>query len=250
MAANYRVMKDADAFYFAGNEIGVLVLHGFTGTTQSMRYLGEQFADEGFTVLGPRLEGHGTDPEDMEASTYEDWINTVEEGLATLKEECSKLFVAGLSMGGTLALYLAEQHPEINGILPINAAVEIPAMAENYRELSQTDTRFVSGIGSDIKRAGVKELAYEKTPVKSMGEIISLMELVRENLDKIQTPTLVFSSVEDHVVPPENSKLIYDSISSNEKTLLPLESSYHVATLDNDKEVIANKAIQFIKANC
>ncbi|QTM98913.1 alpha/beta fold hydrolase [Sediminibacillus dalangtanensis] len=250
MAANYRVMKDADAFYFAGNEIGVLVIHGFTGTTQSMRYIGEQFAAEGFTVLGPRLEGHGTDPEDMEASTYQDWIDNVEAGLATLKEECSKLFVAGLSMGGTLTLYLAEQHPEINGILPINAAVDIPEMAENYRKLSQTDTRFVNGIGSDIKRPGVKELAYEKTPVKSMGEIVTLTEMVKQNLSNITAPALIFSSNEDHVVPPENSKLIYDSVSSAEKTLFPLEASYHVATLDNDKEVIANKAIQFIKANC
>ncbi|WP_026571741.1 MULTISPECIES: carboxylesterase [Sediminibacillus] len=250
MAANYRVMKDAEAFYFAGNEIGVLVVHGFTGTTQSMRYIGEQFAAEGFTVLGPRLEGHGTDPEDMEASTHQDWIDNVEAGLATLKEECSKLFVAGLSMGGTLTLYLAEQHPEINGILPINAAVDIPEMAENYRELAKTDTRFVNGIGSDIKRSGIKELAYEKTPVKSMGEIVTLTEKVKQNLSNITTPVLIFSSKEDHVVPPENSQLIYDSVSSTEKTLFPLEASYHVATLDNDKEVIANKAIQFIKANC
>lgn len=245
----YRIMKEAEEFYFPGNKAGVLVIHGFTGSTQSMRFLGEQLAKEGFTVFGPRLTGHGTEPEDMEQASFKDWIENVENGLVKLKETCEEIFVAGLSMGGTLTLYLAENHPEIKGIMPINAATHMPGMNEYYQELSAAATRFVDGIGSDIKKEGVQELAYSKTPVKSMHELIELSKQVRKHLSKITAPALVLSSSVDHVVPPENSKEIYDRISSAEKEFVSLENSYHVATLDNDKELIARKCAAFIHKN-
>ncbi|MEN1967460.1 alpha/beta fold hydrolase [Lentibacillus sp. N15] len=248
MSESFQVMKEAEEFYFPGNDTGVLVIHGFTGSAQSMYYLGKQLADTGFTVFGPRLTGHGTQPEDMEQASYQDWIQTVEDGLEKLQVTCSNVFVAGLSMGGTLTLYLAEKYPEIKGIVPINAAIEMPELIKNYQDLSPTDTRFVDGIGSDIKQAGVQELAYSKTPVKSMGELIRLAELVRDDLGKITAPALIFSSVEDHVVPPENSREIYESITSENRTITLLENSYHVATLDHDKELIAEKSIAFIRS--
>ncbi|GGB37732.1 alpha/beta fold hydrolase [Virgibacillus dakarensis] len=246
--AEFHIMKDAEEFYYPGNNTGVLVIHGFTGSTQSMRFLGEQLAEAGFTIYGPRLTGHGTAPEDMEKSTYQEWIQTVEDGLEKLKATCSAVFVTGLSMGGTLTLYLAENHPEIKGIVPINAAIEMPELIETYEQHRSTDTKFVDGIGSDIKKEGVEELAYPKTPVKSMGELINLSKLVRSNLAKINVPALIFSSTVDHVVPPENSQEIYESIISENRSIIKLENSFHVATLDNDKELIAEKSIEFIKS--
>ncbi|WP_099159781.1 alpha/beta hydrolase [Virgibacillus ndiopensis] len=249
MAETFQVMKEAEAFYFPGNKTGVLVIHGFTGSTQSMRFLGEQLAEEGFTVYGPRLTGHGTAPEDMENASYQDWILTVESGLKKLQDTCSEIYVTGLSMGGTLTLYLAENYPEIKGIMPINAATNMPELIETYSTLVSSDTRFVDGIGSDIKKEGVKELAYPKTPVKSIGELIDLSEHVRVNLPEIKASALIFSSTVDHVVPPENSQEIYQSISSEDRTIVSLENSFHVATLDNDKALIAKKCIKFIKRN-
>ncbi|MDY0396103.1 alpha/beta hydrolase [Virgibacillus halophilus] len=246
--SDFQVMEEAEAFYFKGNHIGVLVIHGFTGSTQSMRYLGEQFANQGFTVYGPRLKGHGTAPEDMEKATHQDWIDSVENGLQKLKNTCDLIFITGLSMGGTLTLYLAENHPDIRGIMPINAAVEMPELKLQYEQLKDTNTRFIAGIGSDIKQRGIKELAYEKTPVRSMGEIIKLTEMVKKDLGKITAPAMVFSSVEDHVVPPENSRDIFDSIQSKNRALIMLDNSYHVATLDHDKALIAEKCISFIDA--
>ncbi|MFC4557687.1 alpha/beta hydrolase [Virgibacillus kekensis] len=247
MSDSLNVMQDAEELFFSGNKTGVLVIHGFTGTTQSMRYLGERLAEEGYTVFGPRLTGHGTDPEDMEKASYKDWTRDVERGLEKLKEQCDDVFVTGLSMGGTLTLYLAEKQEGIKGIVPINAATHMPDLIQTYNELKDTDTRFVDGIGSDIKQEGVEELAYKKTPVRSMKEIIDLSEQVADDLIQIKTPALVVSSNVDHVVPPENSQVIYDSINSDDKDIVRLENSYHVATLDNDKELIADKCIEFIK---
>lgn len=241
----YPVLEEAKPFYFEGNNIGILVSHGFTGSTQSMKPLGEAYAQAGYTVCGPRLKGHGTHYEDMEQTTYQDWINSVEEGLQWLKERCDTIFVTGLSMGGTLTLYLAEKYSEIKGIILINAAVDIPTM-EAVQNLE--NVRFLDAIGSDIKKSGVKELAYEKTPVSSVKEILELMAIVKENLSQIQCPTLIFVSEEDHVVPPSNSQMILEGISSQNKELLTLRESYHVATLDHDQNYIIERTLNFIKA--
>lgn len=245
---DYQVMKDAEEFYFPGNDVGVLTIHGFTGSTQSIRLLGEKISESGFTVYGPRLTGHGTTPEDMEKASYQDWIKDVESGLSKLRETCSTIFVSGLSMGGTLTLYLAENHPDIKGIMPINAATYMPEMIKNYETLSNGNTRFVEGIGSDIKIEGVTELAYAKTPVKSMMDLLKLSENVRGNLAKITTSALIIRSMQDHVVPPENSVEIFKNISSEYKKIIELENSYHVATLDTDKELIAEECIAFIQS--
>lgn len=244
-----QIQKEAEAFYFAGNKTGVLVVHGFTGTTQSVYEYGEVLAKEGYTVLGPRLTGHGTFPEQMEMASYLDWIKDVEAGLEKLEEMCETIYLAGLSMGGTLAMYLSERYPNLAGIILINPAIELPKMAEYYESKKDKAERFIPGIGSDIKKINIKELAYEQTPVKSMGDLIELIYLVKMNLAKIEIPTLIFSSVVDHVVPPENSKYIYDNISSKTKELIELENSYHVATLDNDKALIFSKTIDFLKSN-
>lgn len=247
MSDSFEVMDEAKDFYFQGNNTGVLVVHGFTGSTQSMRFLGEKLAEEGFTVYGPRLKGHGTAPEEMEQTVYREWIKSVGEGLEVLNKTCDEIFVTGLSMGGTLALYVAEHADRIKGIMPINAAIQMPELIQTYDSFKDTDTRFVEGIGSDIKKEGMEEMAYAKTPVKSMKELITLSMIVRGNLEKITAPALIFSSTEDHVVPPENSQEIYDSISSEDRELVKLENSYHVATLDNDKELLAEKCVAFVK---
>ncbi|WP_175614822.1 alpha/beta hydrolase [Piscibacillus halophilus] len=244
MTERYPVLEGAEPFYFEGNNIGILVSHGFTGTTQSMRPLGVALAEEGYTVCGPRLKGHGTHYEDMEKTTYQDWIQSIEEGYQWLKERCDTIFMAGLSMGGTLTLYMAENYPELKGIALINAAIEIPTMEEVKQS---QDIRFLDAIGSDIKKPDVKELAYEKTPVQSIKEILKFMEEVKANIAKVNAPALILVSDEDHVVPPDNSQLIYEKINSDDKKLVPLKNSYHVATLDNDLQLIIDEVLGFVK---
>lgn len=242
----YPVLEGAEPFFFEGNHVGILVSHGFTGTTQSMRALGEAFAKEGFTVCGPRLKGHGTHYEDLEQTTFEDWIASLEEGYQKLKERCETIFVTGLSMGGTLTLHMAEKHPDIKAIIPINAAIEIPTL-EGVKNLEEV--RYLDAIGSDIKKPEAKELAYEKTPVKAVNELIKLMDHTKRGLFNISCPALIFVSDEDHVVPPINSYLIYDNIFSEVKEIVRLKNSYHVATLDNDQTKIIEKTIEFINHN-
>jgi carboxylesterase len=241
------ILQGAEPFFFKGNHIGVLCCHGFTGTTQSMRYLGEQLHGAGFTVIGPRLKGHGTSPAAMAKTTAQDWIDSVDEALAELRKSCTQIFMTGLSMGGTLTLYTAAKHADvIRGVIPINGVVHIdnPDMAGIAFDRAMPAN--VPGISSDVKAPDIKELAYAEVPVSAFRQVYALAAVTRDLLAKIQCPVLVMQSREDHVVKPANGPLIVAGVGSNSVELLWLEDSYHVATIDNDRQLIAQRAIAFI----
>lgn len=242
------VMAGAEPFRMEGNGTGILVSHGFTGTTQSVRPLGEALAAEGFTVAGPRLMGHGTTMEDHAGSTARDWISSIEDDLAWLEERCRNVFFAGLSMGGMFSLYFAGMRPDlIQGIVPINACVFLgnPDLARLVFDPQAPPS--VPGVGSDIKADGVEELVYPEVPVPPLKEFMAIMRVTDDLLPAISCPALVLQSTEDHVVPPENGPHILERLGSEDKELVWLENSYHVATLDNDKESIAERTLGFIR---
>lgn len=243
------ILPGAEPFFFKGNDIGVLVCHGFTGTTQSMRYLGEQLHAAGYTVIGPRLKGHGTSPEDMATTTAADWIASVDQALAELQKTCSQIFMTGLSMGGTLTLFTAASHADvIKGAIPINAVVQIgkPDMAGLAFGVGLPDS--VPGIGSDVKAANCPELAYPVVPVAAVRQVYALAAVTHDLLPRITCPTLVITSREDHVVNPANAARIAGGVSAGRVEMLWLDNSYHVATIDNDKALIAQRSTEFIRS--
>lgn len=244
-----KTMEGAEAFRFeAEGQPAVLVLHGFTGSTQSMRYLGEELHRKfGFFVYGPRLAGHGTSPDDMATTGYLDWLGTAETALKEMAATHGKVFVAGLSMGGTLCLNLAARFPElVAGIIPINGCGGRLGAEMSELVLASDAPDRVPGIGSDIKADGVVELAYAEVPVKCIREANTLMGATGNLLHKIVCPTLVIQSREDHVLPPSNGPLILHGISSQDARIFWLENSYHVATLDHDKDQIVDRAGRFV----
>ncbi len=243
------ILPGAEPFHFAGNDVGVLVSHGFTGSPQSMRHLGERIHAAGYTVIGPRLAGHGTSPEAMAHTGALDWIGSVDDGLDALRQTCSQVFMVGLSMGGTLTLYSAAMRPDlIRGAITINAAVRVggPAMAALVFDRGAPAT--VPGIGSDIKAPGVKELAYAEVPVRCFGDALLLASVTHELLPTVTCPVLVITSREDHVVDPSNGPLIAQRLGASRIEMSWLDDSYHVATLDNDLDRIARETVAFIRS--
>ena len=242
MEANNRIIKGAEAFFIEGNEIGILLSHGFMGTPQSVRFVGEKLAQLGYTVLAPRLKGHGTDYYDLESSTKEDWFQSLEDGYNTLKDYCSKVFVIGQSMGGTLSLWLSYKNPEISGLVLINAALSIPTLEHLENAISP---RFVDEDRPDIKDKSVHEITYDKAPLLSIQELQKLMNITPAILPSIHCPILGIKSSIDHVVPPKNTDFILANIASKNKQLVVLENSYHVASMDFDKQLIVDSIHQF-----
>lgn len=244
MATN-EIVEGGKPFLFEGNEIGVLLSHGFTGTSSGMKPLGEYLhKTEGWTVLGVRLRGHGETPEAMSETTAEDWIRSVEEGLETLQSRCKHVFMAGLSMGGCLTLYMAGMYPTaFKAIAPINAclyfnAPDLAALAYDVKAPA-----LIPGLGSDIKDPSTKEIVYPLVPVPCIRQIYGLMAVTRDLLPRVTVPALVLASPEDHVVPVENSYEIMRRIGSTQREMLLLQNSYHVATIDHDKDLI-NESIR------
>ena len=201
-----------------------------------MRLLGEALAAGGFTVAVPRLEGHGTSMQDHARSTARGWISSIEEDLAWLEERTESVFFAGLSMGGMFSLYFAAIRPDlIRGIVPINACVYLGNPAT------------VPGVGSDTKAEGIEELVYPEVPIPPVKEFMAIMRVTDDLLPAVTAPALIFQSTEDHVVPPENGPHILEKLGSTDKELVWLENSYHVATLDNDKDLIAERTMRFVR---
>lgn len=242
----YQVIPNAEEFFLKGNDTGILLSHGFLGTPQSLRFLGEALNREGFTVYATRLKGHGTNCLDLRNASHNDWLKDLKRGFSYLKdkENCKRVFVLGQSMGGTLALRLALEEPDVSGLILLNTAMDIPDMA-NLKE--QDKTIMVKEKDPDIKNKAAMEITYEETPTHAYHQLLEVMELVRNKVNQITCPVLCFQSTVDNVVPPENTDFLLGEIRSVIKKKIKLYDSYHVASLDNDKEIIAAESGNFIE---
>ena len=242
------ILPGAEPFSAPGGPHGALVLHGFTGCPQSMRGLAEAFAGAGFAVELPRLPGHGTAVEDMLETGWDDWSGTAEAAYRDLAARCDKVVVAGLSMGGTLTLWMAEQHPEIAGIVLVNPAVDPPA--ESFREMLQgiidSGSPTMPAVGNDIAMEGQTELAYDATPIAPLLSLCEADDEIAAALGTIECPVLLMNSPQDHVVPPASSDMVAERVSGPVERVT-LERSYHVATLDYDKDDIERRAVEFAR---
>ncbi len=243
------MIAGAEPFSAAGGEHGVLVVHGFTGNPQSMRGLAQAFAAAGFTVELPLLPGHGTSIDDMLTTSWDDWSAAAEQSYDDLAGRCDgKVVVAGLSMGGTLATWLASRHPEIAGLVAINPAIEPAgeALFEIFRQTIDQGTLVMPAIGNDVADPDQRELAYDAMPVAPLLSLLEAQAALDPNLGAVRCPTLIFTSRQDHVVPPTNSDHLAARVGGPVERVF-LERSFHVATLDFDRQEIESRAVDFAR---
>ncbi len=229
------------------SEVGILVSHGFTGSTSSVIHLAGKLAEAGYNVECPRLSGHGTRWQDIRKVKAEDWLQDLEGALANLKARCQTVFVMGLSMGGTLVLRLAQRDPSIRGVVLINHALVFESRLVPLAGLLKHVVASVPSIASDIKDPDQKEIAYDRTPTAGVHQLYRLARMVRRDLPRTTQPLLIFKSREDHLVSIRNAEVTYREAGSSEKELVWLENSYHVATMDFDKDLIATRCVEFVK---
>ncbi len=239
----YEVIPGAESFYIKGNEVGILLIHGFVGTPQSVKFVANQLAEKGFTVLAPRLKGHGTHSKELEETTFHDWLTELEHAYDKLKSVCSHIFIAGQSMGGVLSLILANKGKPA-GVITINAAFSVPGY-ELYKD--EHDFKYVQEGKPDIKDDSVIEITYPAIPVHAIKQLLAVIEIGKENLSRVTSPLLLFKSIDDHVVPAENTDYVYHNVSSWSKQIVELTNSYHVASMDFDKFNIAEYTEEFIR---
>jgi len=241
------IIPGAEPYSVTGDARGALVLHGFTGNPQSMRGLALALADAGFTVEMPLLPGHGTDISDMLPTRWKDWSEAAEAAYDELAARSDSVVVVGLSMGGMLGVWLAQRHPEIAAIAVVNPLIAPPdadtlalveSMIENGDEVAP-------GIGSDIAMEGAVESAYPGLPLRAALSLFAAASEVEADLESVICPVLVFTSVQDHVVDPKSSDVLA-ARAKGPVERVTLERSYHVATLDYDKDEIESRTVEFV----
>jgi carboxylesterase len=212
-----------------------------------MRPLARAFAEAGCSVELPLLPGHGTSVDDMVPTRWSDWSSAAEAAYLELAERTDRVFAAGLSMGGSLAIWLAEQHPEIAGIILVNPMVDPPA--SSFRDMLsgmiEEGAVSVPAIGSDIAMSDGTESAYDATPLEPMLSLFEGVDEIAERLGDLRCPVLLFSSRTDHVVPPESGDLLAARAAGPLERVW-LERSFHVATLDYDALEIQERAVGFV----
>lgn len=244
---NVDVMPGCGAFSAKGSTVGVLVLHGFTGNPASMRAIAERCANAGYSVELPRLPGHGTSVEDMMTTSWADWSAAALAAYDELASRTERTAIVGLSMGGGLTAYVAEERQDVAGCVFINPLVKSPGpeMEEGLAQAIEAGMESIESIGSDIKMEGVTEASYAATPLGCVVSLFGGVKAVEANLSKILAPSLLLSSREDHVVTSDNGDAIVEH-SSGPVERLWLEESYHVATMDNDKELLETATMEFL----
>jgi carboxylesterase len=236
-----------EAFRFDGGPVGVLLLHGFTGSPASLRPLGERLAARGHAVACPLYPGHGRAWRDLAGPRWQDWAAEAERALADVATGTRNVVVFGQSFGAALALHLAARRPDV-----VRGLVLVNGYLRDRRIVAAPLLRFVlpsvKGVGNDIKRPGQDELAAERIPMRALAEVARFFRVLKGELHAVRQPVLVFASSEDHVVPKGTARWLLRRVGSERKELVELPNSYHVASLDNDADLVFRRTLEFVES--
>jgi carboxylesterase len=228
--------------------IGVLLVHGFTGSPPSMRPWAEFLHSKGYTVRVPLLPGHGTKPEDLNRVKWQEWPAKVTVELSELRKTCDTIILIGLSMGGGTVLNVAASNNEIiSGVILVNPMIHVRGVPVELAFFLSRLQKLRTSVGDDIKRPGITEWGYDHLPTRGVYQLLKMLRVTRRNLSKVTVPVQLFHSVDDHTLPVGNTEIILSEIGSQNKTRIELVNSYHVATLDYDQELIFQNSLTFIE---
>jgi carboxylesterase len=243
---------DPKAYVADGGPLGVLLIHGYTGSVAETRPMGEYLAARGWAVRCPLLPGHGTVPDDLIGVHWQDWAGEVEAALRDLQDRCEAVFVGGLSLGSLLTLWLGVEHPKIAGLIPMAPAIKVRnrllSLARGLRHLLKYNP--LGGIGDDDlgDPAGIDRIwCYDELPLWGAGEVYLLQREVRRALPQVHQPILIFYGQRDAQVPPEAAQMLHDGVSSMDKTLVLLENSGHNLLVDGEREAVWTQSSQWME---
>ncbi len=248
------IIPTAEPFFFPGNRTGCLLIHGFTGAPKEMRWMGEHLHQQGYSILGVRLAGHATDPEDMIRSNWTDWVASVEDGYHFLRGMADRVFLVGLSMGGILSLLMSTRL-EVKGVIAMSTPYKLPDdprlrhiewISKIVAYMPKSDEE--PGAGWFDKEAFGDHISYPQNPVRSIGELNKLLGEMRAALPNVRVPVLLIHSKDDRYVLPENMEMIFaDLNNASDKTKIYLTRSGHVVTRDAARGQVFAAASDFIR---
>lgn len=236
-------LAGAEPYRADGGPEGILLVHGFTGSPASLRPFAEHYAGLGLSVRLPRLPGHGTSVDDLAARRWPEWVAEIEAAFEELRVRCERVVVLGQSFGAALAVHLAAERPdEVDGLALLSPYLFDPRL--RALPIAKHLRRSVRGVGDDIARPGLTELAYPRIPVPALVQMASFLRIARRGLPRVRAPALVFRPGADHVVPRSNAERVLRALGSSRKDLVECPRSYHVISLDHDAEMVRQRVLE------
>jgi carboxylesterase len=243
------IIPTAEPFLFPGNKIGCLLVHGFTGAPKEMRWMGEYLGNQGYTILGVRLAGHATQPEDMRRTNWQDWASSVEDGYFTLKGMVDNIIVIGLSMGGILSLRFVSQHP-VSGVVAMSTPYELPDDPRlPYIKILSLLKPWLKQGPSDFHNpeAAKDHVCYPYYPSRAVIQLRDLLIEMRASLPQVTVPALIIHSRQDKDIVSSNAEKIYAKLGRMQKQLVWVENSGHVIPREPDRFLVFKAIDDFIK---
>lgn len=239
----------APSYLLPGSRRGALLLHGFTASPTETRPLGEFLHRRGMTVLGVRLSGHGTTPEDLRGTTWQDWYRSAEEGFCKLEGIVDHLFVGGVSLGGVLGAMLAADHP--GRIAGVSLLAPSFFLRSRLLFLAPLIARFRAELPKRPESRAYYErhglFSYPVRPTRSLVELRKAMRAGYRRLREVRTPTQIIMGRQDRLVDPASGDRILARLASPQKELLFVENSDHILTVEPDAPEVFERVGRFFE---
>ena len=235
---------------------GCLLIHGFSGTPQEMRFLADRLYTSGYTVDAVRLAGHGTTIEDFSRATRHDWYRSARAGVEELQHEAARVVVIGQSMGALLALQLAVEYPQVIAAVVLLSPALVLSNPWVHRIgpvlpllLPFARRRSIRRGARDVadRQARTESPSYPELPLSALHQLLTLQKLVRRVLPQVRQPALIIHSRQDHTCPPRNAAILQRGLGGPVRAVL-LEDSFHVISIDVDKERVAAEVAAFVES--
>lgn len=237
------------------NEIaGILLIHGYMAAPREMRDFATYLHSRGFTVYAPRLAGHGTAPEDLAKTSYEQWVESVEEAYVVLRHSCRKTVIGGFSTGAGLALELAGRVTDYEAIFAVAPPMQLNDMGAYFVPAIDAWNAMVKKFNLS---AGTKEfidnspenphINYLRNPIAGVRQLEKLMDQLAPKLRDIEEPVLVVQSRKDPVVNPKGTFKLFGKIGSEVKEYYLFDVDRHGILLGKGKERVFEAIESFIR---
>ena len=266
------------SFFHKGSKGAVLLIHGITGTPSEMRYFGRCINKAGFTVLCKSLPHHCGTLNELKQVRWQEIVDSSIADFNSLKEEYDRVFIGGLSMGVLVAIHLAYLFPaKVNGIIGLAPTLFYDGWAIHkgqvllplvwhipfLRNLINIREGFPYGLKDEFWRDKISKSYHSATrsnqfnsdvvlfgspffPLACLYQHHLLAKIVKKEISSVKAPIMLIHAKEDDMTSPRNAEYIMQNIGSPDKSLLLLEDSYHMITIDREKDKVAEAAIQFL----
>ncbi len=244
---------DPSGYFLAGGPVGVLLLHGFTGSPTEMRLIADYLHQRGVTVSVPLLPGHGTTVSDCNVCRWTDWTSAAAGALAEVRQSCDTVFVGGLSMGTLISLVLAADNRDLAGVILYSPAVKL---AEWRIQLAPVLKAVIPALPKDVNAdqdltdpAATHNLwSYDENPVAAAAELLKLQKQARQGLPQVTSPLLVIHSTLDQSIHRDSACMVYDRVGTPfvDKYLVTLNNSGHNLVVDSEWETVADLSYRFV----